>query len=147
MTILRSKELRPPGDRNLDEIAVVVTRYFALFNLGEFEQVADLFAAEGKLCTPFESPVVGKVAIANYLREKAGGMKAKLSNSEAFTLEDGSHEINMRGKVTTPAFTVNVAWSFSLTPQNQIQSVCVDLLASSEELLKFRFRPSREAAA
>lgn len=144
MTILRSKELRPPIDRHLVEIAAVITRYFALFNLGEFEQVADLFAAEGKLCTPFDSPVVGKVNIANYLREEADGMKAKLSNSEAFTLEDGSHRINMRGKVIAPDFTVNVAWSFSLTPQRKIQSVCVDLLASLEGLLKFG--PSRESA-
>ena len=145
MTILRSEELRPPVELNLEEIAAVVTRYFALFNLGEFEQVADLFAAEGSLYPFFESPVVGKVAIANYLSEEADGMKAKLSNSEAFTLEDGSHEINVRGKVTTLVFTVNVAWRFTLTPQNQIQSVRVDLLASLEELLKFR--PSRESVA
>ena len=138
MTLVRSKELRPLADKNLEEIEAVVRRYFALFNLGEFEQVADLFAAEGSLYPPFESPVVGKVAIADYLLEEADGMKAELSTAEAYTLEDGSHEVDARGKVATLVFNVNVAWRFTLTPQNQIQSVRVDLLASLEELLKFR---------
>ncbi len=40
------------------------------------------------------------------------------------------------GKVAALVFNVNVAWRFTLTPQNQTQSVRVDLLASLEELLK-----------
>ena len=54
--------------------AEVIRRYFALFNLGEFQQVAQLFAEDGHLYPPFESPVVGREAIATYLYTEANPM-------------------------------------------------------------------------
>jgi hypothetical protein len=122
---------------SLDEVPLV-SRYFALFNQGEYRQVAALFAPDGSLCPPFESPVVGPVAIATYLIQEADGMQADLLSAQVQPLANGCLQVTVRGKVTALVFKVTVAWQFMLTAQNQIASVQVNLLASLEELLKLR---------
>ncbi len=54
------------------------------------------------------------------------------------TTETGHIQANIKGKVTTALFTVNVAWIFILKHQKEIVSVEVKLLASLEELVKFK---------
>ena len=65
-------------------------------------------------------------------------MKLEPSTVEVSPLEGDRQQVDVRGKVTALVFTVNVAWTFILTSQNEIESVRVDLLASLEELLKIR---------
>ena len=131
-------ERQYPSQVGLETAETAIQRYFALFNQGEFQQVAQLFAAEGQLYPPFESPVVGTAAIAAYLVKEADGMKLEPSTVEVSPLEGDRQQVNVRGKVTALVFTVNVAWSFVLTSKNEIELVRVDLLASLEELLKIR---------
>ena len=138
MTLVRPVEGKLPDRNSFETADQLVRRYFELFNRGEFHQVAQLFAAEGKLYPPFESPVVGQEAIAAYLIEEADGMELEPFAIEAHPCEGESRTVDVRGKVTALVFTVNVAWSFVLTTQSQIESVRVDLLASLEELLKIR---------
>lgn len=121
-----------------ETIETIVRQYFELFNHGEFQEVATLFATEGTLHPPFESAVVGRDAIATYLHKEADGMKAEPQSIEACPLEDGTWQVNAVGKVTALVFKVNVAWSFLVTAQCQLASVRVDLKASFQELLKIR---------
>jgi hypothetical protein len=53
-------------------------------------------------------------------------------------LKDGRAKFQIQGKVQTPLFGVNVAWEFVLNSAKEIVSVEVKLLASLEELAKFR---------
>ncbi|MEO1590231.1 MAG: ketosteroid isomerase family protein [Cyanobacteria bacterium J06632_22] len=126
----------------LKEGAKVVLSYFEFFNLSQYQQVAALFAEDGRLFPPFESPIVGQQHIAQYLTKEADGMTITVSNSETELLEDGRLQVDVRGKVTALVFQVNVAWRFLLTPDQAIESVKVDLLATLEEL--FKIRPTDE---
>ena len=120
----------------LDERAVL--RYFTLFNLGEYRQVAELFTAEGSLYPPFEPAVVGKDNIASYLLKEAEGMAVSLLSAETHLREDGRLQVDVRGSVTALVFKVNVSWCFVVTKENEIESVRVDLIATLEELLRLR---------
>lgn len=120
------------------KMETIVRQYFGLFNRGEFQEVADLFATSGTLHPPFESPVVGQEAIAAYLQEEADGMKAEPTAIAACPLEDGTWQVNAVGQVKALVFKVNVAWSFIVTAQCELASVRVDLKASLQELLKIR---------
>ena len=116
----------------------LVLRYFETLNAGDFEATASLFASQGELHPPFESPIVGPEAIASYLKAEAQGMKLNPRQGIAETLEDNHTQIQIKGKVQTPLFSVNVAWQFILNPQREILSVQVKLLASPQELLSLR---------
>ncbi len=122
----------------LDNEAGVVLRYFTLFNLGDYEQVARLFHINGRLYPPFESPIVGPESIADYLTKEADGMTVSLLSAETKSGQDGHLQVDVRGKVTALVFQVNVTWCFILTPDNEIESVRVNLVATLEELLKLR---------
>lgn len=121
-----------------------VHRYFETANAGDFEQTADLFAAEGQLVPPFEQPIVGRDAIAQYLSAEATGMSFIPMRSEAVDLEESESDESLlqrclvRGKVKTSLFTVNVAWEFALNPAQEILVVKVKLLAKLNELLKLK---------
>ena len=116
----------------------VVLRYFETLNAGNFSATASLFALEGALHPPFEEPVVGREAIAAYLKAEAEGMTLYPRQGIAETLEDDRIRVEIQGKVKTLVFGVNVAWQFILTPDREILHVQVKLLASLQELLKLR---------
>lgn len=116
----------------------VVHSYFETLNCGDFEATANLFAADGVLYAPFEDPIVGRDAIALYLKAEAKGMQLEPQQAVIETLEDGNREIHVTGKVQTPLFGVKVGWRFILNSEVEIVAVTVKLLASTQELLKLR---------
>ena len=113
-------------------------QYFDRLNQSEFAAVADLFAPEGQLQPPFEEPITGSEAIAAYLAQEASNMQLEPLQGELTTLETGSLQAEIKGKVRTPLFKVNVGWIFILNRQAQIEYVRIRLLASMQELLKLR---------
>ena len=138
MTFAQSAARQSLESLDSETMEAVARRYFELFNQGEFQSVAKLFATNGHLYPPFESPVVGREAIAAYLHQEANGMQAEPLTVEACPLEDGTWQVDTVGKVTALVFKVNVAWRFVLTAQCELASVRVDLKASLQELLKIR---------
>ena len=91
----------------------VIGQYFALFNLGKFQQISRLFAEDGALYPPFESPVVGREAIATYLIKEADGMQAEPLGAEPKPSDNECVNIMVWGKVTALVFHVKVAWDFT----------------------------------
>ena len=113
----------------------VLLRYFETLNAGDFEATAALFSPEGAMLAPFESPIVGRSAIANYLKDEAEGMKLLPREGIAEPLEDNQIQYKVSGKVQTPYFGVNVSWQFVLSQEQEILSARIKLLASPQELL------------
>ncbi|EAZ89282.1 ketosteroid isomerase family protein [Crocosphaera chwakensis] len=116
----------------------VIKRYFETLNHESFLETASLFASEGTLTPPFEKAIVGSEAIANYLQQEAREMTLFPLQEALETTETGHIQAEIKGKVTTPLFTVNIAWVFILNNQKEIISVEVKLLASLEELVKLK---------
>jgi hypothetical protein len=116
----------------------VVLRYFETLNAGEFEATAALFATDGVMHPPFESGFVGPEAIATYLQEEAQGIRLQPRQGTRELLENNDIEYQIRGKVQTSLFGVNVAWRLVLNSQQEITSVTIKLLASPKELLNLR---------
>jgi len=116
----------------------VVLRYFETMNASEFEATAALFAEDGAMNPPFESPIVGPDAIASYLKAEAQGFILSPRQGIAETLEDTNTQVQVSGKVQTPVFGINVSWLFILNPERQIISATIKLLASPQELLNLR---------
>ena len=85
-----------------------VIDYFTTFNRAAFTETASLFAETGELLAPFESPIVGRDNIAAYLDREAQGMTAILKSGIAET-ETDIIKYNVKGKVKTSLFSVNVA--------------------------------------
>ncbi len=112
----------------------VIEAYFDTLNAGEFEATAHLFAMEGVLHPPFESPIVGQEAIATYLQSEAQGMKLNPRQGTVKPLDHSRKQFNITGNVKTPLFGVNVSWTFILNAAQAIESVEVKLLASLAEL-------------
>lgn len=132
---------RPILTRSINIVGLTklaVQRYFENFNAGDFEATANLFAEDGVLNAPFEEPITGKSSIASYLKTEARGMLLEPQQSVSKILEDGTVEIQISGRVQTPAFGINVGWVFMLNFQQEILSVTVKLLASPQELLTLR---------
>ena len=115
-----------------------VQRYFETFNAGDFAATANLFADDGVLHAPFEEPIIGKSSIATYLQAEARGMQLDPQQSVSKISEDGTVEIQVSGRVQTPAFGINIGWLFLLNHQQEILSVTVKLLAFPQELLTLR---------
>lgn len=113
-------------------------RYFETLNAGKFEQTAALFAATGAMHPPFEPAVIGPDAIAAYLQAEAQGMELFPREGIAELLDDGQLMVQVRGRVQTPWFSVNVAWLFLLNSEREIASATIKLLASPQELLNLR---------
>lgn len=116
----------------------VVLHYFETMNAGDYEATATLFADTGAMHPPFEEPIEGKKAIATYLAAEAKGMQLFPTKGLAETLEDDQTQIQVTGKVQTPLFGVNVSWLFVLSPEREILSTRIKLLASPQELLSLR---------
>jgi hypothetical protein len=121
-----------------------VLRYFETLNAGDFDATANLFAEEGVLHAPFESPIIGSISIATYLKTEARGMQLEPQQGVSQILEDGNVEVQVSGRVQTSAFGINVAWLFLLNSNQKILSVTVKLLASPQELLNLRSQKNFE---
>lgn len=115
-----------------------ILRYFETFNSGEFQAIADLFALDGTLYPPFEPAIVGREAIATYLATEAQGMALAPQAETCQILETGDTQVKVTGKVQTKAFGVNVRWCFVLSPQAEILSARIKLLAGLEDLLSLK---------
>ncbi|MGF1486028.1 MAG: ketosteroid isomerase family protein [Prochloraceae cyanobacterium] len=119
-------------------IEPAILNYFESFNAGKFTSTANLFARSGAIHPPFESSVVGKEAIALYLKKEADGMILYPQQGTREKLLDRNIRFEVVGKVKTATFSVNVAWQFILNPEREILHVQIKLLASLQELLKLR---------
>lgn len=115
-----------------------ILNYFTLLNAGDFAAVGPLFASDGALHPPFESPIVGPEAISTYLQAEAQGFIMQPRQGTIESLEDGTREVQVGGRVQTPFFSVNVAWRFILNAESEILLVKIKLLASPKELLNLR---------
>ena len=126
------------ADLNIADIdEPVVLRYFETFNQGDFAATARLFAYQGTLHPPFESPLMGQEAIAAFLQAEAQGMTLQPREGISETTEVQT-KVQINGKVQTRLFSVNVAWHFILNQQSEIEYVRIKLLASPQELLQLR---------
>lgn len=116
-----------------------VLSYINNMNAYDFEAAVALFSEKGALQPPFQKPIVGPVAILEYMREECPGLKMMPERGIAENIEDGYTQIKVTGKVETPWFgskaAMNIAWRFLIDPQNKIFFVAIDLLASPKELL------------
>jgi hypothetical protein len=115
-----------------------VLRYFETMNAGDYEATAALFAPTGVMHPPFEQPIEGREAIATYLEAEAKGMQLFPTKGTVETLEDDRLQVQVRGKVQTPLFSVNVAWIYILNLEREILYAKIKLLASPQELLNLR---------
>ncbi|MHC0064276.1 ketosteroid isomerase family protein [Nostoc sp. UIC 10890] len=115
-----------------------ILSYFETLNAGELDATAALFAVDGVMRPPFESDIVGKDAIAAYLKEEGQNIKAYPNTGIAETLENGDIQIQITGKAKTSWCSVNVLWLFILNQQQQIFYTRIKLLASPQELLSLR---------
>ncbi len=123
----------PLGDK-----AETVRAYFETFNQGQFLETSQLFAPTGCLHPPFEEPLQGPNAIAQYLEQEAAGMVADPIDAQATNLGVNEQKVTVKGKVTALVFKVTVVWDFILNSQNQLTSARINLVASLEELLHIR---------
>ena len=112
-----------------------IQSYFSTLNQGQFDSTAALFSEQGQLVPPFDSPVVGQQAIAEYLKQEAVDMKFQPRSATSQVLPGGKTDVKVRGQVSTSLFKVNVVWNFLLSDQGQINLVKVNLIASMQELL------------
>lgn len=116
----------------------VVLRYFETMNAGDYEATASLFAQTGAMQPPFENLIVGREAIASYLKAEAMGMQLSPKQGISEILDDHQTQIQVSGKVQTPIFGVNVSWIFVLNLEQEILFTKIKLLASPQELLNLR---------
>lgn len=114
-----------------------ILRYFETLNAGNFEATAALFAVDGTLKAPFESPIVGQQAIAAYLHQEAQEMVLAPTQG-IIEQQDNTLKVQVAGKVQTSWCGVNVAWTFLLNQQREIVAATVKLLASAQELLSIQ---------
>ena len=116
-----------------------VTKYIEAMNADNFDAAVALFADDGALQPPFHKPIVGKQAIAKYMREEAQGLNMMPKKGISENGPDGSKQLKITGVVETPWFGANVgmniAWRFLVNPQGKIFFVAIDMLASPKELL------------
>ncbi|WP_017304960.1 nuclear transport factor 2 family protein [Spirulina subsalsa] len=116
----------------------VIGRYFTALNAGDFAATAQLFAPEGELYPPFEEAIASPSSIQRYLEQEAQGLRCEPQEGETLTRENGMTLVQVKGRVHTPIFSVNVAWQFLVNPNSEILQVQIKLLASLEELLTLR---------
>lgn len=115
-----------------------ILKYFETLNAGEFEATSELFDPEGAMQPPFESPIVGRTAIAAYLTKEAQELIALPAKGIADDRDDDATEIQVVGKVQMPMFSVNVTWFFILNSTDQLTFTRIKLNASPQELVKLR---------
>ena len=117
-----------------------VNAYMDLLNANDFDQLIQLFLADGALQPPFQKPIVGRDAILSFFREECQNLRLLPERGFAEPTEGNFTQIKVTGKVQTPWFGasvgMNVAWRFLLSPAGKIYFVAIDLLATPAELLK-----------
>ena len=117
-----------------------VNAYMDLFNANDFDQLIQLFLADGALQPPFQKPIVGRDGILSFFREECQNLRLLPERGFAEPTEGNFTQIKVTGKVQTPWFGasvgMNVAWRFLLSPEGKIYFVAIDLLATPAELLK-----------
>jgi len=118
-----------------------VNSYMDLLNANDFDNLIQLFLADGALQPPFQKPIVGTEAILRFFREDCQNLRLQPERGNAEPTDGDFTQIKVTGKVQTPWFGagigMNVAWRFLLNPEGKIYFVAIDLLASPAELLKF----------
>jgi hypothetical protein len=118
-----------------------VNSYMDLLNANDFDNLIQLFLADGALQPPFQKPIVGTDAILRFFREECQNLRLLPERGYSEPTEGDFTQIKVTGKVQTPWFGagvgMNVAWRFLLNPEGKIYFVAIDLLASPAELLKF----------
>jgi hypothetical protein len=130
---------QPTLEAALDSLTnPTVLAYFDCFNAADFAATANLFAVDGQLLPPFESPIEGREAIAAYLATEAKGMKAMPQEASEQLLPSGETQVQVVGQVQTPLFSVNVGWQFVLNSDSKIVSVQIKLLAALRDLLHLK---------
>ncbi len=119
-----------------------VLSYVAAMNADDFKSAVELFTPDGALQPPFQKPIVGRDAIAKYMREEAQGLNMMPQQGISEATPDGSKQVKVTGVVQTPWFGVNVgmniSWRFLINPENKIFFVAIDMLATPEELINLR---------
>jgi Nuclear transport factor 2 (NTF2) domain len=115
----------------------IISDYFNSISNEDFQETVNLFADDGVMYPPFDSPLVGKDAILVYLESEGKGMKLIPDTIIIQELATGELYYQVTGKVQTSLFSVNVSWYFVIY-QSQILSVKVKLLAALQELLKLK---------
>ena len=122
-------------------INATVNSYMDLLNANDFDNLIQLFLADGALQPPFQKPIVGTEAILRFFREDCQNLRLLPERGYAEPTDGDFTQIKVTGKVQTPWFGagigMNVAWRFLLNPEGKIYFVAIDLLASPAELLKF----------
>ncbi len=116
-----------------------VLSYMNLLNANDFDELIELFTADGALQPPFKKPIVGKDAVLKFFKEECPNLKLAPERGVSEPVEDGYTQIKVTGKVQTPWFGagvgMNMSWRFLLNSENKIFFVAIDLLASPKELL------------
>jgi len=119
----------------IDELTIY--EYFARLNNNEFIATSELFTEQGCLNPPFEKTVQGRDAIAQYLEKEAKGIEFCPEYGEIIMSDSTFTQYQIKGKVKTNQFTVNVNWLIQLNSIKEIILVEVKLVASLIELLNF----------
>jgi hypothetical protein len=115
-----------------------ILHYFQTLNSGDFSKTVALFAEDGIMRPPFESDLVGRDAIVDYLQQEAQDVKAYPREGIVETLDSENIQFQITGKAFTSWCGVNVLWLFILNQKRQILYTRVKLLASPQELLALR---------
>lgn len=123
----------------------IINQYFETINQEDFLATAQLFAENGILIAPFESPIIGQKNIAEYLAAEAKGMKLIAQEVIQQKTEEKLKLFKVQGKVKTSLFSVYVAWIFKLNQVSEIVEVKIKLLASLQELLTIKNKKPNKA--
>ncbi len=115
-----------------------VLSYFETLNAGAFDATSGLFAIDGVMQPPFEKPITGRDAIAEYLHREAIGITAQPTQGTYQTIETGEIQFEIAGRVQTPVFGVNVTWQIVLNTDDEICFTRIKLVASPKELMHLR---------
>jgi hypothetical protein len=121
---------------NIEDIqSQTICNYFLKLNENNFEGFAALFSTDGLLFPPFESAIVGRDAICQYLQTTGIEVKASPQSGTVQSENDGITVYQIGGNVKTSYFTVNVIWIIELNAEQQIVSAKIKLLATLQDLL------------
>ena len=119
-----------------------VLGYIEAMNADKFDDAIALFTTDGALQPPFQKPIIGREAIAKYMREEAQGLNMMPQQGICEVQPDGSKQLKVTGVVQTPWFGVtvgmNISWRFLINPDGKIFFVAIDMLASPQELMNLR---------
>ena len=124
---------------NIEDIqSQVIHNYFLTLNENNFEEFAALFSPDGLLIPPFESAIVGRDAICQYLQTTGIEVKAFPQSGTVQPENNGITVYQISGNVKTSYFTINVVWIIEVNAEQQIVSAKIKLLATLEDLLRFK---------